>query len=70
MLTLGGVAAVALAWVLYRAVTSGVGWVGVFVAVAALGILGYADNIADGTSTLITSVTPTLNSVGSGGSAG
>ena len=70
MLTLGGVAVVALAWVIYRAVTSGVSWVGIFVAVAALGILGYADNIAAGASTLITSVAPTLNSVGGNGGVG
>jgi hypothetical protein len=67
VLSLGGAALVAVIWVAVKAFRNGVGPVGLVVAVAAAGVLGWGADLGDGAATVWSSVTPTLNNVGSGG---
>lgn len=70
MLSLGGAAVVALIWVAVLAFRHGVGLIGLTIAIAAAAVLGWGSPMANGAATVWSSVTPTLNSVGSAGASG
>lgn len=67
MLSPGGLAVIALFWVVVMAFTRGVGVLGLIVVVIAAGVVGLGGSVAGPARTVLTSVAPALNAVGGAG---